>query len=76
MAAAPLPFRPRAVPAVEPAALDDVLLLDIPEAARRLHLSQRTVYSLIARGSLRAVTVVGKLRIRPGDLAAFVARLT
>lgn len=54
----------------------DLELFAIPEVARRLSLSRDTVYALIRAGSLRAVTVAGKMRVKPSDLAAYIGRLT
>ena len=49
-------------------------LLTVPEVAQRLKLSPYRVYELIRQGHLKR-TQLGKksVRIRPADLAAFVA---
>lgn len=54
----------------------DLELYAIPEVARRLSLSRDSVYDLIRAGSLRAVTVKSKMRVRPSDLAAYICRLS
>lgn len=51
---------------------DDIMAVDIREAARRLSLSPRTVATLVAQGQL-ASQKVGRRRIIPvAALAAFI----
>jgi excisionase family DNA binding protein len=51
-------------------------LLGIPEAAKFLKVSERTVYRLIHKGELRSIQIgpSGQLRIRPSDLDDFLDR--
>jgi excisionase family DNA binding protein len=42
----------------------DVLAVDVPEAARRLTLSPRTVATLLARGELKSLKI-GRRRLVP-----------
>lgn len=65
----PLPVRPSR------ATLDDCRLLSIPQVAGALSLSRDSVYDLIHAGTLRAVLLKGKYRVRLTDLAAYVSRL-
>ena len=54
-------------------------LLTIDEAAARLSVSRRSLYRLIEAGELPTVpslTPAGPHRIRPEDIAAFIARRT
>jgi excisionase family DNA binding protein len=52
------------------------LLIDVPEAARRLGLGRSFVYQrLIQTGQLRSIKVGGARRILVSDLEAFVANL-
>jgi excisionase family DNA binding protein len=51
-------------------------LLTIPQAGELLNLSRDSVYDLIHAGSLKAVLVKGKFRVRLTDLHAFVRHLT
>ena len=51
------------------------LAVSVPEAAEALSLSEATVFRLIARGELPAVTVVGKRRIKVEDLKAYLDSL-
>jgi excisionase family DNA binding protein len=44
--------------------IQDVLAVNIPEAARRLGLSPRTVTSLVARGELKS-RKIGRRRVIP-----------
>jgi excisionase family DNA binding protein len=47
-------------------------LLNVPETADNLRLSERKVWQLIADGDLRVVRIGGRVLIRPVDLAAFI----
>lgn len=47
----------------------------LQEVADRLAVSKRTVYRLIERGELSAVTVGADLRILESDLVAYIERL-
>jgi excisionase family DNA binding protein len=47
-------------------------LLRVAEVAEQLGVSTATVYGLCAAGDLPHVRIVDAIRIRPGDLAAFV----
>lgn len=49
-------------------------LKTVEETALHIHKSKHTVYRLIRNGDLRAIKVEGTLRIRPGDLAAYLDR--
>jgi excisionase family DNA binding protein len=49
--------------------MDTALLVDIPEAARRLSVGRTTIYELIGSGRLEAVKV-GRLRRVPVDALA------
>lgn len=49
------------------------LLVDIPEAARLLAVSARTVWTLKDRGELPVVYIGRSVRFRMADLEAFVA---
>lgn len=49
-------------------------LKSVPQVAEHLGKSKHTVYRLIRQGDLRAIMVQGTLRIRPGDLAAYLDR--
>lgn len=50
-------------------------LLTVPEIAGRLKLSPYRVYELIRQGHLQRVPLPGKsVRVRPSDLAAYLAR--
>jgi len=51
------------------------LLLDLPQVADALHLSERKVRSMVASGELTAVNVGRARRVRASDLAEFVERL-
>lgn len=51
-------------------------LFTVREAATHLRVSVDTVYGLIERGDLAAVTVSTRKRIRPEDLEAYLARST
>src|SRR6516162_7667012 len=54
---------------------DDILMLTVKEAARRLGLGRTLVYQLISSGELESVTV-GRLRRVPAEcLAEYVAAL-
>ena len=71
MAARPLPLRsPSPAPSRE-----SCTLLTIPDTAGLLRLSRDSVYALITAGSLRAVLVKGKYRIRLTDLHHYIQRL-
>ena len=50
-------------------------LLRPAEVAEQLQVSRRTVYNLIARGDLKPCRIGGAIRVHPGDLAEYVARL-
>ncbi len=50
------------------------LLLDYREAARLLAVSERTVWSLVAKGELPAVRIGRAVRIDRRDLVAWVDR--
>jgi excisionase family DNA binding protein len=53
---------------------DGRALKTIQETAVHLNKSKHTVYRLIRNGDLRAIKVEGTLRVRPGDLAAYLDR--
>jgi excisionase family DNA binding protein len=48
-------------------------LLNVYEVARYLGVSTKTVYRLVSRGELKAVTVGRLWRFRPEDVERFVA---
>jgi len=50
------------------------VLYTVPETARALRLSTRSVFRLIQRGELPVVRVGRALRLDPRDLAEFVER--
>jgi excisionase family DNA binding protein len=53
----------------------DILAWTLPEAARRIGTSRRFLEKQIAAGHLRAVKLSARcVRIRPGDLAAWMER--
>jgi excisionase family DNA binding protein len=54
-------------------ATSDVVLISQSEAARRLGVSLRTLYSLRAAGKLPCVRIGRALRFRPTDLERFAA---
>jgi excisionase family DNA binding protein len=72
--AAPRPL-PLPTPAPRPSR-ESCTLLTIPQAGELLNLSRDSVYDLIHAGSLKAVLVKGKFRVRLTDLHAFVRHLT
>ncbi len=53
----------------------DVLLLPLPEVARRLNVSLRAAERLVASGALSSVRVDGCRRVAVVDLLAYVDRL-
>lgn len=52
----------------------DPLVVDIPEAGRRLGVSVSTVRRLIDQGRLRSVTLCSARRIPISELSEFLAR--
>jgi excisionase family DNA binding protein len=50
-------------------------LLDCKEVARRLHVSQPHVYSLLRRGDIPRVRVGYAVRVRPEDLEEYIRKL-
>jgi excisionase family DNA binding protein len=48
-------------------------LLPVAEVARRCALSPKTIRAAIARGDLRAYRLVGRIRVAPADLSAWLA---
>ncbi len=48
-------------------------LLTVAEVAERLCVSTATVYKLCDRGGLPHVRIIDSIRVRPADLATFVA---
>jgi excisionase family DNA binding protein len=53
----------------------EALLLTVPSAAKRLAVSNRTIYTLFSAGKLRLVKIGRSTRIRQSDLRAYVASL-
>lgn len=51
-------------------------MLTIPEAAKRLKVSRNTVYRLISKGQLAAVTVSHRRRISEADFQRYIDRNT
>ncbi|TNF32515.1 MAG: DNA-binding protein [Deltaproteobacteria bacterium] len=49
-------------------------LLTVAEVANRLKVSRATVYRLVKDGDLPSVRVSNSIRVRGGDLDAYVAR--
>lgn len=70
--AASLPMGDQQYVEVGEEALD---LLRVPEAARRMSLSARTVWRLIYSGELESVKIGRARRVAPDDVAAYIARL-
>lgn len=52
----------------------DDALLTVPEAAEQLKLSEYRVYELIRQGVLKSIRLGRSVRIKPNDLAAYVAQ--
>ncbi len=50
-------------------------LLTVRETAEHLRVSPRTVYRLIHDGQLRTVSIASELRVRPGDLDAYLSKV-
>lgn len=72
----PLPLPPSgAVPAGRDVGEQVLGLLDIPQAARYLAVSERTARRLVSSGQLKTVRIGRAVRIAPEDLAAFVESL-
>ena len=67
--------RPLPTPTPRPS-IEGATLLTIPRAAELLSLSRDSVYDLINAGSLKAVLIKGRYRVRLTDLNAFVRRLS
>ncbi len=49
-------------------------LLTIPEVAQTLQISRALAYNLVKTGELNAVHIRSAKRIRPEDLAAYIAK--
>lgn len=49
------------------------LLLTVPEVAKQLKLSSYRVYELVRQGALKSVHLGKSVRVRPLDLAAYLA---
>lgn len=65
-----------AAPACGPAEDDRVLaLLDYQDVADRMHVSVSTVKRRVRSGELPAVRIGPNVRVRPADLAAYIADL-
>ena len=58
-----------------PEATQDKLLYTVPQAAKRLSLSARTIYSLFNTGALTPIKIGRSTRISAAELTAFVAGL-
>jgi excisionase family DNA binding protein len=54
---------------------DEILLLTVPEAAKRLSLSRSKVYELIAAGVIESVTIGRARRISSAAMARFIRDL-
>lgn len=67
--------RPLPMPTPKPS-IEGATLLTIPAAAALLSVSRDSVYDFIRAGTLTAVLIKGKYRVRLTDLNAFVRRLT
>jgi excisionase family DNA binding protein len=65
-------------PASQPAGPDDApaqdKLLTVPDVARLLQLSERTIRRLIAAGALDVVRIGRSVRIRRNDLSSLLSR--
>lgn len=46
--------------------------LTIPQVAEELQIGKTSVYSLINKGHLKAIRVIGKLRVRRADLDRYL----
>jgi len=53
---------------------DDDRLLNVPQVAKRLQISERQVYRFIKRTELRALRIGRRVLIDPLDLADFLER--
>ena len=63
------------MPAETPLAVaDSPLLLTGPEAADRLRISERTLYTLREQGEVPAVRIGSRVLYDPRDLAGFIAK--
>lgn len=51
---------------------DEILAVDVPEAARRLGMKRSAVYVLIKSGDLASITIRGARRVAVVDLIDFV----
>jgi excisionase family DNA binding protein len=60
------------------AVMDQVLeqVYKLPEVAKALQLTQKTVYGLLLSGQLRGVKISNRWRVRAGDLQAFLTYRT
>jgi excisionase family DNA binding protein len=67
--------RPLPLPIPKPS-IEGATLLTIPRAAELLSVSRDSIYDLVHAGSIPAVLVKGKMRIRLTDLNRYVQRLT
>jgi len=54
---------------------DDLLLLTVPETARRLSISRAKTYELLASGEIASVTIGRSRRVPLVECAAYVERL-
>lgn len=66
---------PPSVRAIAPAGTSTALAVDLPEAARLLSVSVRTVRREIDRGHLRAVRIGRVWRVRLSELDAYLKRM-
>ena len=65
---------PNSTPWTTPTPPPDRLLVTTRDAARMLALSDRTLWTLRQRGTLRAVLIGGAVRYDVADLRDFIAR--
>jgi excisionase family DNA binding protein len=53
----------------------DQMLFRVPEAARKLTISESKMWELLARGEIKSVKIDGSRRITPAALDAYLERL-
>lgn len=51
------------------------ILLTVPEAAKRLGISQAYAYRLVAAGAIKSVRLAGAMRVPIAEIDAYIERL-